>query len=122
MLKPITIPSEIHALNIATLPEKLLLAIYASDPTAKWVRRALSMTRAGLRKLERRLIQKGLLKVEGANHLIRAPGLVNNQQPNGGHFFSESATKQNGNKVANRGSKPITTNPVPLVLPAELLS
>ena len=75
MIKPVTIPLQILALKNAKLPEKLLLSMYAADPVTTRVLRALSMTRAGLRRLEQRLIDKGLLSEAGARHVVHVLGL-----------------------------------------------
>ncbi len=71
LIKPVIIPAKILALRKAKLPEKLLLATYAADPATKRVRRAMSMTRADLRKIEQRLIEKELLTVLGGRHMVR---------------------------------------------------
>ncbi len=113
-LKPVTIPVAILTLKKAKLPEKLLLAMYAADPKAARLRRALSMTGAGLRKLEQRLAEKKLLTVDGARHVIRVPGL-------GGHFVPDSKATRTEQKVARRVPKTTHTTITPLLVPAELL-
>jgi hypothetical protein len=120
-LTPVTVPVEILALKKTKLPEKLLLGIYASDPTATRVLRALSMGRAGRRKLEQRLIQKGLLTVAGARHMVHVPGLVYTHDPEGGHFVPDSSATKNEKKVARRVAKTTHTDITPLLVPAELL-
>jgi hypothetical protein len=120
-MKLVVIPPEILALKGARLPERLLLAMYAADPTTTRVRRALSMTRAGLRKLKQRLIDKRLLTVAGARHMLHVPGLVYSEQPAGGHFVSASPTPKNERKVARRVCTTIQADIHPLVVPAELL-
>ena len=114
MSHPLAIHAEILALRKAKLPEKLLLAIYAAEPETMRVRRAMSMTRAGLRKLEQRLVQKGLLTIDGDRRVIRVPGL-------GGHFVPDSKVTKNAKKVARRASTAPKADMEPLVVPAELL-
>jgi len=120
-IKPVVIPPEILTLTSAKLPEKLLLAMYAADPEARRVFRALSMTGAGLRRLKQRLIDKRLLTVAGARHMIHIPGLVNIEQPAGGHFVPASSTPKNEKKVARRVSTTTQADIRPLVVPAELV-
>jgi hypothetical protein len=121
MLSAIAIPAEILALRKAKLPEKLLLAIYAADPSTKRVRRALSMTRAGWRKLEQRLIDKGLLTVLGGRHMVHVPGLVYTGHEDGGHFVSEKPTTKKRARVADHGSTAAQASTAALVIPAPLL-
>lgn len=94
-LNSITIPPAIMALD-ATPAEKLLLALCAADRrTAEWrLRRALSVTPAGLKKLKARLREKGFLQE--------------------GHKVSVLEASENAHKVA-----PLDTSP--LVVHAELL-
>jgi len=120
-VRPITIPVEILALKNAKLPEKLLLAMYAADPKAARLRRALNMTGAGLRKLEDRLIQKKRLTVDGARHMVHIPGLACIGQPDDGHFISDPCATKNEKKVARRVPKTTHTTITPLLVPAELL-
>jgi hypothetical protein len=47
-IKSVVISPEILSLKGAKLPEKLMLAMYAADPATTLVRRALSITRAGI--------------------------------------------------------------------------
>jgi hypothetical protein len=115
-------PPEILSLKGAKLPEKLLLAMYAADPEASRVFRALSMTGAGLRKLTQRLVDKGLLTVAGARHVVHLPGFVYNQHRTGGHFVSASSTLKNEKKVARTVSKTTQPRIHPLLVPAELLA
>jgi len=121
MQKPVAIPPEILALKNAKLPERLLLAVYAADPATTRVLRAMSMTRAGLRKLEQRLIDKRLLSVAGARHMVHVPGLVCIDHGEGGHFVPVSSTTKSAKKVASRASKTAQAEGRPLVVPAELL-
>jgi len=120
-LTPVTIPVEILALKNAKLPEKLLLGIYASNPKATRVRRAVSMTSAGLRKLKERLIQKKLLTIAGAHHIVQIPGFAYIGQPDEGHFVSDFSTTKNEEKVARPLSTTTPTDITPLLVPAELL-
>jgi hypothetical protein len=121
MLPAIGIPPEILSLRDAKLPEKLLLAIYAADPSTKRVRRALSMTRAGWRKLEQRLIGKRLLTVLGGSHLVHVPGLVYTGHDDGGHFVSEKPTTKKRERVAGHASTAAQASAAALVIPAPLL-
>jgi hypothetical protein len=121
MLKAVTILPEIISLQNTTPPGKLLLGIYSCDPTVKWVLRAMSMTRAGLRKLEQRLIHKRLLSEAGARHMVHVPGFVYTHYPDAGHFVPDSSTSKSEKKVANRASKTTQADIRPLVVPAELL-
>jgi hypothetical protein len=120
-IKPVVIPPEILTLSSAKLPEKLILAMYAADPEARRVFRALSMTGAGLRKLKQRLIDKGLLTVTGARHVVHIPGFVRIERQTGGHFVPASPTSKNEKKVARRVSRTKQAEIQPLIVPAELL-
>lgn len=121
MKKSVVIPLQILALKNAKLPEKLLLSLYAADPATTRVLRALSMTRAGLRKLEQRLIHKRMLSEAGARHMVHVPGFVYIHGPDGGHFVSNSSTTKSAKKVACRASNTTQTDIRPLVVPAEIL-
>ena len=120
-IKPVVIPPGILSLRGAKLPEKLMLAMYASDPEARRVFRALSMSGAGLRKLKQRLVDKGLLTINGARHEVHLPGFVYIERPAGGHFVPASPTAKNDKIVARRVSKTKQADIHPLVVPAELV-
>ncbi|MCX6923479.1 MAG: hypothetical protein NT154_09770 [Verrucomicrobia bacterium] len=121
-VKPVVIPPAILTLTSAKLPEKLMLAMLAANPEAKRVFRALSMTGAGLRKLEQRLVAKGLLTVAGDRHMIHVPGLVYIERPAAGHFVPASPATKKEKKVARPVSKTTQADIHPLVVPAELVA
>ena len=120
-LKPIVILPEILGLKDTKLSEKLLLAIYCAAPATSRARRAISMTRAGLCKLEQRLIQKGRLTVIGDRHAVHVPGFEYVSHPDGGYFVAATSASKNENKIARRVSQKPQTDITPLKVPAELL-
>ncbi len=121
LLKPVTIPVEILALNNAKLSEKLLLAMYVADPKARLVLRALTMTSIGLEKLKQRLVDKRLLTRCDGRNVIAVPGLVYAERSDGGYFVSSSSATNTENKVASPVSRTTPPNLTPLLVSAELL-
>lgn len=120
-LTPVTMPVAILTFKKAKLPEKLLLAMFAADPKATRVRLVMSMTRAGLRKLEQRLVQKKLLSLESGRYMVHIPDIVHIDQLNDGHFVSSSHATKNQKKVARPLSKTTPTDITQLPVPEEIL-
>lgn len=98
----IVIPAEILDLKDVGASEKFLLSVYAATPTTQneQVLEALGISRAGLKKVKRRLIQCGLLTKSDAGYRIHVPGLVFVENPEGGHFVSEKEALEIAHKVA----------------------
>ena len=125
LLAPITVPAKILTIPDTTPSERLLLALHASvaDGNYRADTRALGITKAGLIKLEHRLVEKGLLTNVDGRHTVNFPGFVYKQQPEGGYFVPLSKTAKTREKVA---LSPAKTTPAPdtrpLVVPSELLS
>jgi hypothetical protein len=125
MFKSVNVPREILILPHAKLAEKLALAVYAAIPeiTPPRVRRVLAISGAGLRMLKRRLAQKGLLTRHNDRHIVRIPGSVYEDHPDGGHIvpFGDSIKKQQ--KVAPpQPSPPSAVALADFVIPAEIIN
>jgi hypothetical protein len=133
-LIPVVIPPEILKLKNATLPAKLVLALYHDNPDISRSRviRATGLTVPGLRKLMQRLIAKGWLTgckiffdgrsfFRGKVHII--PELIHaSQQLGSGHSVPENQTAEFEQKVAP--DHPVTKLPAAastLVIPGEVL-
>ena len=100
--QPLVVPAELLDFPHLSASEKLLLAFYAAKPAApnNQVLEALGVSRAGLKKLKRRLVAKHVLVPTEKGYSIRLPGLVFTRDADGGHFLSESDAVQNENKIA----------------------
>jgi|EBPBio282013_DNA_FD.fasta_scaffold06620_6 hypothetical protein len=115
-LKPVVIPPSILNLKKVKLAGKLLLSMCAADPREKIVRlrRALRITRPGLRKLEQRLVAKGLLIQQRHQRMVHVEQLD-------GHFGSELTIPENKKKVVRPPSSAPAPETCALVVPPELL-
>ncbi|HEY3855689.1 MAG TPA: hypothetical protein VGO67_14970 [Verrucomicrobiae bacterium] len=99
---PLNVPTGILALTDVTASEKLLLALYAAEPNAKNFRamQTLGVGLAGLKKIKRRLIDKGYLHSNANGYEVLVPGIASAAEVTGGHFVSKSSAAENDNKVA----------------------
>lgn len=107
----IKMPPDILALRDAKPSEKLLLALYAVTEKPKRLARTLGMTKPGLRKLTRRLVEKGWLTFAGDRGILRLPPA--------NHTVSKFKPVENGNKVTSRHVETVYDSS--LILHAELV-
>jgi hypothetical protein len=100
--KPLSIPPAILALNDVTTSSKMLLALYVADASTKNYRalRVLGVSPSGLKKIKRRLIAQGLLRLTVKGYEVVVPGLATTQAGEGGHIVAKSESPPNQEKVA----------------------
>src|SRR5882672_10850716 len=74
----LNIPTVVLALTNVTASEKMLLALYVAESDAKNYRvfRVVGVSLAGLKKIKRRLVSKGMLRSTVNGYEIMVPGMA----------------------------------------------
>jgi hypothetical protein len=101
-IEPLNIPTAILNLPDATPSEKLLLALYLTNPEAsnRMAIKAVGVGASGLKKIRKRLIAKNWLRPTAHGYRLTIPGLEATPEAEAGHFFPKSKATEKENKVA----------------------